>query len=285
MNGLISVIVATYNWPEALDACLAGLLAQSDSQFEILVADDGSQPETAARIAAWQAVASRPIRHVWHEDRGFRAGTIRNRAVAVSRGDYLLFVDGDCVTLPDFVARHRQLAETGYFVPGNRCLLSQAYTEQVLRQGLPLHSRSKAYFLVQRLCGRINRWLPLLYLPLTAWRYARAEHWQNAMTCNLAVWKDDFFRVNGFDEIYEGWGYEDSDLVIRLLHCGIRRKEGRFAAPVLHLWHRQNDRSRHDQNYQRLLARVADPAVIRAERGVGDTFELQTTPAAVQAGQ
>lgn len=285
MNGLISVIVATYNWPEALDACLAGLLAQSDSHFEILVADDGSRPETAARVAAWQATSDRSIRHVWHEDRGFRAGTIRNRAAAISRGEYLLFVDGDCVTLPDFVARHRQLAESGYFVPGNRCLLSQAYTEQVLTLKLALHRQTKAYFLTQRLLGRINRWLPLLYLPLTAWRYARPEHWRNAMTCNLAVWKDDFFRVNGFDEAFEGWGYEDSDLVIRLIHLGIRRKEGRFAVAVLHLWHRQNDRSRHDQNYQRLLERVADPTVIQAERGVADRPALLTTPAAVQTGQ
>ena len=88
------------------------------------------------------------------------------------------------------------------------------------------------------------------------------------MTCNLGVWKQDFIAVNGFDELFEGWGYEDSDLVIRLIHQDIKRKEGRFAAPVLHLWHRQNDRSRHDANFQRLLQRVDNQHFIRAERGV-----------------
>jgi predicted glycosyltransferase involved in capsule biosynthesis len=88
------------------------------------------------------------------------------------------------------------------------------------------------------------------------------------MTCNLAVWKSDFIAVNGFDEQFEGWGYEDSDLVIRLIHLGINRKEGRFAVPVLHLWHKQNDRSQHDSNYHRLMDRLKDPLFIRAEKGI-----------------
>lgn len=268
MNGLISVIVTTYNRPQALAACLLSLLDQQDRQFEVIVADDGSGTATQQLIADLIEAGPIPIRHVWHEDRGFRAGTIRNKAAAASRGDYLLFMDGDCVALPDFIRRHRQLAETGYFVPGNRLLLSESYTEQVLRQKTPLHRQSFGFFLVQWLRRRINRLLPLLYLPLNRWRYQQPQNWQKAMTCNLAVWKNDFLAVNGFDEAFEGWGYEDSDLVMRLIHHGIKRKEGRFAVPVLHLWHHHNDRSRHDENYQRLLRRVADNTVIRAELGV-----------------
>ncbi|WP_446808781.1 glycosyltransferase family 2 protein [Methylomonas sp. 2BW1-5-20] len=273
MNGLISVIVTTYNWTEALAACLLSLSDQQDRQFEIVIADDGSTPVTQRLVTDFIETSPIPTRHVWHEDHGFRAGTIRNKAVATSRGDYLLFIDGDCLTLPDFILRHRQLAETGYFVPGNRVLLDQNYTEQLLKQKIPLHRQSFSFFVVQWLCRRINRVLPLLYLPLNRWRYRRPHNWQKAMTCNLAVWKNDFLAVNGFDEVFEGWGYEDSDLVIRLIHHGIHRKEGRFAAPVLHLWHRHNDRSRHDENYQRLLRRVADEAVIRAERGVDQYVE------------
>lgn len=88
------------------------------------------------------------------------------------------------------------------------------------------------------------------------------------MTCNLAIWKNDFISVNGFDETFEGWGYEDSDLVIRLMHYGVKRKEGRFAVPVLHLWHQQNDRSQQDRNYQRLLDRLNDASLIRAKQGL-----------------
>jgi glycosyltransferase involved in cell wall biosynthesis len=273
MNGLISVIVTTYNWPEALSACLLALMAQQDRRFEIVVADDGSGTATQELIKDFVETSEIPIQHVWHEDKGFRAGIIRNKAVAASRGEYLLFMDGDCVALPDFISHHRQLAETGYFVPGNRLLLNEGYTAQVLRQKIPLHEQSFGFFLWQRLQGRINRLLPLLYLPLHNWRYRQPQNWQKAMTCNLAVWKDDFLATNGFDEGFEGWGYEDSDLVIRLIHQGVKRKEGRFAVPVLHLWHRHNDRSQHDENYQRLLQRVADRTMIRADLGVSQYLE------------
>ncbi len=93
------------------------------------------------------------------------------------------------------------------------------------------------------------------------------------MTCNLGVWKSDFIRVNGFDELFEGWGFEDSDLVIRLIHAGIVRKEGRFAVPVLHLWHPHNDKSKQDMNYQRLLERLHQQDFILAKKGVSQYLE------------
>lgn len=268
MTSLISVIVTTYNWPEALAACLQSLEDQEDRNFEIIVADDGSGEATRRLIASHIKSSASCIRHVYHEDKGFRAGTIRNKAVAVSRGEYLLFLDGDCVTFPDFIARHRRLAETGYFVPGNRILISERFTPRVLEQNLLLHRQSPLFFLKHWLKRDINRLLPLFDLPFERWRYRQPQSWQKAMTCNLGVWKQDFISANGFDEVFEGWGYEDSDLVIRLIHLGIKRKEGRFAAPVLHLWHRQNDRSQHDANYRRLLGRLEDRQLIRAEQGV-----------------
>jgi glycosyltransferase involved in cell wall biosynthesis len=268
MNITFSVILTTYNWPEALRACLFSLWAQNDRQFEILIADDGSNQETASAIKTLMSASPIPVQHVFHDDHGFRAGTIRNKAVARSRGDYLLFLDGDCVVFPQFIARHRWLAETGYFVPGNRILLSARLTSMCLQNATPLHQYPFAYFFKQRLLGHVNRLLPLLYLPWLRFRYDKPKHWQNAMTCNLGVWKTDFIAVNGFDELFQGWGYEDSDLVIRLIHHGIQRKEGRFATPVLHLWHHPNDRSQHDDNYKRLIQRLETPDFIRCERGV-----------------
>ncbi|WP_374090384.1 glycosyltransferase family 2 protein [Methylomicrobium lacus] len=264
----ISVIVTTYNWPEALKLCLDSLYAQTDRDFEIIIADDGSRSENLEKARRYCADAPVPVDYVHHEDNGFRAGTIRNKAAALSRGDYLLFVDGDCLMLPDFISKHRQLAEAGHFVPGNRILLSQAFTAEVLGKALPLYLRNWLYFGRLRLQGNINRVLPLLQLPLGRLRLLQPQKWEKAMTCNLAVWKNDFIAVNGFDELFEGWGYEDSDLVIRLIHAGIRRKEGRFAAPVLHLWHAQHDKSRQDINYQRLMERLARQELTVAERGV-----------------
>lgn len=265
---LISVVVTTYNWPAALKLCLESLFAQSDKNFEIIIADDGSNAANSEITRAFCAKSSVPINYVHHDDQGFRAGTIRNKAVAVSKGEYLIFVDGDCVLPPEFIARHRQIAEAGYFVPGNRVLLSAAFTQEVIDQHISLHQKSLWYFALCRAQRKINRITAFFRLPLGGLRYARPKKWQKAMTCNLALWRKDFILVNGFDESFEGWGFEDSDLVIRLIHAGIKRKEGRFAVAVLHLWHPQNDRSKQDLNYQRLLERLRQQDFVSAEKGV-----------------
>jgi glycosyltransferase involved in cell wall biosynthesis len=265
---LISVIVTTYNWPDALAVCLQSLFEQYDQCFEIIIADDGSSTETGQLIGQLTLYSTIPIKHIYHADLGFRAGTIRNKAVAESRGEYLIFLDGDCTTLPHFIKRHRQLAEKEYFVPGNRILLSPEFTHLALKRKIALHNQSLLYFLLGWLTGKVNRISPLLLNPFLFLRYLQPTKWEKAMTCNLGLFKKDFIAVNGFDEHFEGWGYEDSDLVIRLIHNGIRRKEGRFALPVLHHWHKENDRSKHDENFQRLQERLDNNYFIRAERGV-----------------
>ncbi|MGZ8172815.1 MULTISPECIES: glycosyltransferase family 2 protein [Methylobacter] len=265
---LISVIVTTYNWPAALELCLDSLFAQHDKAFEIIIADDGSAPVNQAQAQAYCAKSPVPIQYVHHDDHGFRAGTIRNKAVASSQGEYLLFIDGDCVLGPDFIARHRQLAESGYFVPGNRVLLSESFTREVIEKHIPLHQKPLSYFISLWLQKKINRISAFIRLPLGFLRKSQPDKWQKAMTCNLALWKSDFIRTNGFDELFEGWGFEDSDLVIRLMHAGIKRKEGRFAVPVLHLWHPHNDKSKQDLNYQRLLDRLKQRDFIVATKGV-----------------
>jgi glycosyltransferase involved in cell wall biosynthesis len=270
---LITVIVTTYNWPAALGLCLDSLFVQQDAHFEIVIADDGSNAANLASNQVYCANSPVVVRYVHHEDSGFRAGTIRNKAVALSKGEYLLFIDGDCILPPDFIAKHRQLAAVGYFVPGNRVLLSQAFTREVIEQPIPLHTKPLYYFLLLRLQKKINRVSAFLQLPLGFIRKLQPKKWQKAMTCNLGVWKKDFIAVNGFDELFEGWGFEDSDLVIRLIHTGVKRKEGRFAAPVLHLWHPQNDRSHHDLNYQRLQERLDQPDLILAKKGISQYLE------------
>ncbi len=139
MRMRIAVIVTTYNRPDALAAVFAGYQAQRDAEFELLVADDGSTAETRRVVDEFKARASFPVTHVWQEDQGFRAAAIRNRALAATRADYIIFSDGDCVPAPRFVAQHRRLAERGWFVAGNRVLLSAGFTARVLRDKLPIH--------------------------------------------------------------------------------------------------------------------------------------------------
>lgn len=257
MTDLISVIVATYNRPDALDAVLRGLSRQTDRSFEIVVADDGSGPETAQLIKRRAGATDVPITHVWHEDRGFRLAEIRNRAILRSRGAYCIFLDGDCIPRASFVAAHRRLAEPGWFVAGNRVLLSRPLTERVLTEGLEPENWGLAEILRQRCAGGINRIAALLTFPLGGLRRINATRWQGARGGNLAIFRSDLDRVDGFDAAFSGWGREDSDIIVRLVRCGIRRKDGRFATGVLHLWHKENDRSSLEDNQSRLDEAIA----------------------------
>jgi glycosyltransferase involved in cell wall biosynthesis len=266
-TALISVIVTTYNREDALDAALRALAHQSDRNFEIVIADDGSRPDTARVAQSWKARLPLPLKHVRHEHRGFRGGEIRNRGIRASNGELCIFLDGDCLAKPDFIATHRRLHEPGWFVTGNRILLSRELSEAVLAQGLAPETWNFGALLHERLRGGVNRLLPTLRLPLGPLRKFKVTSWDGAQTCNLAVARADLDRIDGFDCAYTGWGLEDSDLVVRLLHAGLRRKDGRFATGVLHLWHPQNDRSQLPVNRAR-LDEVIDGTRVRALRGL-----------------
>ena len=264
----IAVIVTTYNRPDALAAVLEGFLKQRDSNFELLIADDGSSPDTAALLAQYKIRAPFPIKHVWQEDEGFRAAAIRNRAIAATTADYIVMIDGDCVPPLNFVASQRALAEPGWFLAGNRLMLTQAFTQQVLHQKIPIHLWRIVDWLSAYRQGYIERWMPLLRLMhLGVLRKLTPARWKGAKTCNLSVYRKDLLRVNGLDESYHGWGLEDSDLVIRLIRAGVRHKSGRFSGALLHLWHPENNRSNLVQNQKRLDA-VLSASHIRAVRGL-----------------
>ncbi|OQW30853.1 MAG: glycosyl transferase family 2 [Nitrospira sp. SG-bin1] len=247
-----AVIVTTYNRPDALAAVLEGYCSQSDQDFTLVVADDGSKQETQEVIRHYVRRAPFPLTHVWQEDRGFRAAAIRNRAVASVSVDYIVFTDGDCVPSRHFVQVHKRLAEPGYFLGSNRVLLSAALTSRILRQRLPIHTWSPIDWVWCWSKRDVNRVLPLIKIPDGPFRKWAPDRWKGIKTCNFSVWRDDLIRVNGLDESYEGWGLEDSDLVIRLLHAGVKHKNARMAAAVFHLWHPEQDRMTLTDNQKRL---------------------------------
>jgi glycosyltransferase involved in cell wall biosynthesis len=266
VNELISVVVPTYDRPDALAAVLRGLSRQADRHFEVVVADDGSGRATSAVIAQWKTRLGIPLAHMRHEHQGFRAAEIRNRAILASTGGYCVFLDGDCIPRADFIAQHRRLAEPGWFVAGNRILLSAELTARVLGEGLE-PDQWDLMALLRRWPRGVNRLMPALHLPLGALRKAAPTRWEGARTCNLAVWRADLDRVDGFDASFSGWGLEDSDLAIRLIHAGVRRKDGRCATGVIHLWHPENDRARLPENKAR-LDDVMRGNRVRASRGL-----------------
>jgi len=231
---LISVVVATYNWPAALDRVLASLSVQTCKAFEVIVADDGSRPDTAELVAAWKARMPVPLLHAWQADDGFRLSRVRNLSAAKASGDYLVFIDGDCITPPTFIEDHARLAERGWFVGGRRGFLSEEGTRRMLAgeiDSLADFPHSPEMFIKPSHAARLRR------LPLGPLRKLRPLHWKQVEGCNMAVWKDDFLRVCGFDEAFRQYGHEDVDFAVRLGRIGLKGKWATFSATLLHLDH------------------------------------------------
>ena len=211
-----------------------------------------------------------PLKHVRHEHRGFRGGEIRNRGIRASAGELCIFLDGDCLASADFVAAHRRLAEPGWFVTGNRILLSRELTETVLAQG----TAAEQWTVAALLRAAAHAAASIGWCRRCACRSGRCAS-STATTGKarrpaISPWRAAISTaIDGFDCSYAGWGLEDSDLVVRLLHAGVRRKDGRFATGVLHLWHPHNDRSQLPANQPRLDEVHERQPRARAARHVG----------------
>ena len=266
MNPFISILLATYNWPQALGLVLESLNAQTDKDFEVVIADDGSRAETAELITAFTQVANFPIKHLWQEDLGFRKSAILNQAITHARGDYLVFLDGDCITQPDFVARHRALAQSGFLVTGSRILLGRRLTQALCSPENKISNRfyksinnSKLLLFVNRWAGQLNKFAPLwIKVPDNRWRVYSGCVWKRIKGCNMACWRDDAVRVSGFDESMVGWGHEDADFVFRLQQSGLKRKSGAWATEVFHLDHPEGDKSKAAANAAKVREKILE---------------------------
>lgn len=254
----LSIIITTYNRPDALEAVLDACFCQDDGNFEIIIADDGSTNNTRQCIEQMTARSPVPLLHVWQADEGFRAARARNLGILAASGDYIVFLDGDCIPQPTFVSQHRKLARQGYLVTGSRVLLSPGYTLRVLKERINLGLLTASDKMKLRLAGDFNKFLQIV-LPLPdLGRESSRFSWRRIKSCNLGVWRSDLAAVNGFDESFCGWGHEDSDLVVRLFNAGVMRKEGAFATEVYHLWHKENQRSQEDRNRSIVMQRASD---------------------------
>ncbi len=263
----ISVIITTYNRPDALQLILQSLNDQNDKNFEVVIGDDGSREDTALMIRNMQKICNYKIIHAFQEDRGFRLSRARNLAASLATGEYLIFLDGDCIPRTSFVRAHRMLARRDCIVAGNRILLSEKFTKQVLKYGIKVWLYSYKDWFKAYLKHYIKRLHPFITFPYFHRIRLFNNSWKKVRGCNFALFKDEFIRVNGCDSDFEGWGYEDSDLAVRLIHAGIKIKSGRYATAVLHLWHKENDRTKQEHNLKKLKDRI-NSRIIKAENGI-----------------
>lgn len=255
-----SLIITTYNWPQALDLVFESVLRQQTLPDEVIVADDGSTPETEAVVQAFSRRSPIPVRHVWHEDNGFRAGTIRNKAIAQASSPYIVQIDSDIILHRSFIRDHLRSARHGTYLYGTRV--------RIVEKFLPiLFSKKQTDF--SFFSSGIARTLRALHSDLLSGIVGRPRpllKW-NILGCNISFWKEDFLSVNGYNEEFNGWGLEDTDLAARFHHHGLSGKRLKFNAIAYHIYHPPKQNPGLDLNWN-LLSRCLDEKTIWAEAGV-----------------
>lgn len=230
-----SLIISTYNWPEALDLCLKSVLYQVIIPDEIIVADDGSGDNTKRVVQRFSQNINVPVKHVWQKDEGFRLARIRNLAIQASENEYLIFIDGDIILHPMFIKDHVENRKAEQFITGSRVLMPENETTMRLKSG-DIKFEFLSFTAKNKLNGIRNQVLSQIFS-----RYDKRIY--NVRGCNMSFWKNDLIEINGFDEQYTGWGKEDSDIVYRLIESGKKKRKLKFAAVQYHLFHKSNDRS------------------------------------------
>lgn len=246
MDPAISLLISTYNWKEALRLVLKCVLSQTILPSEVLIADDGSSEDTRLMIEEIQKNFPIPIIHVWQEDKGFRVSRIRNKAIARATGNYIIQIDGDILMNHYFISDHLELAEEGYFVCGSRVLLSLQETDCLIKgQKGPM---SLSSITPNGLRVRFLRHLLANY-------YDR--NYLHSRGCNMAFWRKDFIAVNGYDETFKGWGYEDSELAFRLITSGVKKKFLKMGGVAFHMHHRKVSREGEVERMKALQRSVA----------------------------
>ena len=257
-----SLLIATYNWKEALRAVLQTVRAQWDLPHEVLVADDGSRQDTRDLVAGEAHSFPVPLHHVWHEDAGFRLGAIRNKAMSQAVGEYLIQIDGDLLLHPGFVAAHRRFARRGCYAQGSRAMLDERATVRLLAAPRLTGLLPSAWASGVR--NRANA----LYAPwLESFVRGPMDPLTRTRGANMAFWRDDIVRVNGYDETLEGWGREDSELAARLINAGVRRRNIKFSAVAWHLHHATQAATAVSRNHS-MFERTVRERRVRCERGI-----------------
>ena len=255
----VSLVINTFNQPDYLARVLAAVARQSAPPDEVLLADDGSAEPTRELFTRWSAQQQFRAAHLWQPHEDFRRAPILNQAIAAAAGDYLIFLDGDTVPHPQFVADQRAAARPGFFVQGHRALVEQKAAAWFGKNDFSA-DRRRAVFQNQ-ISGLKNAF---------RWPFAVCKvknHLRGIRGCNLAIWRDDLTRVNGYNEAFTGWGREDSELAARLMNAGCQRLDLRGRALCFHLWHPPASRANLAAN-DSLLDQTVRAKIARCEHGL-----------------
>jgi len=233
-----ALIISTYNSPDRLRLCLKSITNQMVFPDEILIADDGSGEATKEVINDFNNISDIPIIHIWHEDQGFRKSLILNKAIAKSSSDYIIQIDGDLILDSFFIKDHLDFARPNSLVRASRVYLDEDITaEKIALMTIDINRFDK----------RVSNFFSSFRIPFLRvffeenYKNKGNERWE-IHGCNMAYWREDAIKVNGYNEDFVGWGPEDKEFVARLLNLGVKKRFLKFGAIVFHLWHKINSR-------------------------------------------
>lgn len=236
----VTLIISTYNSPNMLRLCLMSVAKQTVMPNEIIIADDGSTDETRKLIEEMAKSLPCQVKHAWQEDRGFRLAESRNNALRMCQGDYVVFIDGDIIMERHFIEDHKRLAEKGFFVVGSRSKLTAQANNRLFNKRNP-----NIRWFSKGVKSRLNA----IYMPWLSFytKNMYKKEWDKGRGANMAMFMSDLKAVNGFDSDMVGYGLEDTDIIVRLVNLGLRRKWAKFQAIEFHLYHKEKSFSKENR--------------------------------------
>jgi glycosyltransferase involved in cell wall biosynthesis len=254
-----TLVTPTYNWPEALELLLKSVENQSQLPDEVIIADDGSTPETKALINKFKNKLPIPLIHVWHKDKGNRKPRIMNKAIAKAKHEYIIEIDGDIIMNKHFVQDHLKFSKKGHYLFGSRVNIKKSHLNKLFKNQL-LNFNFFSEGIQKR--GRTLR------LPVLAKQIQAVEKRSKKLRgCNMSFWKEDFIKINGFNENLIGWGIDDSEMIQRLHNIGIKGKRLKFAGIAYHIYHKEQSKSHIDINLE-IEKQTTEEKLIYAEKGI-----------------
>ncbi|WP_108125903.1 glycosyltransferase family 2 protein [Saccharospirillum mangrovi] len=268
----VGVVVTTYNSPRWLEKVLWGYENQDDTDFTLIIADDGSGDETRQLVNRFVSRGKLNIVHEWQPDDGFQKTKILNQCVRNTDCDYLIFTDGDCIPRSDYISAHKAFARPGRFVSGGLYRLSMAVSESVEEMDVVSQQVFDFAFLQQRGQQRDfkknkltrNRFLATCLNRLTPTKAT----WNGG---NTGCWRRDILAVNGFDERMQ-YGGLDREIGERMSNNGIRGVQARYSVITLHL-----DHSRGYENEASWKRNRAIRNLVKSERRNWTDYGLERT--------
>ncbi|MCH7409078.1 glycosyltransferase family 2 protein [Belliella sp. DSM 111904] len=260
----VSLLITTYNWPEALELCFQSILNQYTPPDEVVFADDGSKDPTRILIESFREKTDTPIQHIWQEDDGFQLAKIRNKAIAACKHPYIIQIDGDLILNPYFIKDHINHIKPNSFTTGSRVNLHEPYSKKILNSGiLPPISE------IKRNSNNFFNGLRIPYLTKFLSNKYKTKNKYRDFTrgCNMAYWRDDAIQINGYNENMIGWGSEDKEFVTRMINNGKEKRFLKFSAIVYHIWHQFSNRSSQNINDE-IYQKSVNQTIIKTQNGI-----------------